>query len=92
MKRKKISMFLAVPLLALYLGACSQEPAETATASDTAVHDAEVAVATAGELMAKGQGVYNANCAACHQPNGQGLGRMCWRVTVNMSSVLRYSA
>jgi nitrite reductase (NO-forming)/hydroxylamine reductase len=23
--------------------------------------------------MAKGQGVYNANCAACHQPNGQGL-------------------
>jgi mono/diheme cytochrome c family protein len=73
MKRKKISMFLAVPLLALYLGACSQEPAETATASDTAVHDAEVAVATAGELMAKGQGVYNANCAACHQPNGQGL-------------------
>jgi nitrite reductase (NO-forming)/hydroxylamine reductase len=73
MKRKMISMFLAVPLLGLSLGACSQEPAETATASDTAVHDAEVAVATAGELMAKGQGVYNANCAACHQPNGQGL-------------------
>ena len=23
--------------------------------------------------MVKGQGVYNANCAACHQPAGQGL-------------------
>lgn len=25
------------------------------------------------ELMALGENVYNANCAACHQPNGQGL-------------------
>ena len=73
MKRKTISMLLAVPLVGLSLGACSPEPAETATASDTAVHEAEVAVATAGELMTKGQGIYNANCAACHQPNGQGL-------------------
>ena len=73
MKRKTISMLLAVPLLGLSMGACSQEPAETAAATDTAVHVAEVAVATADELMAKGQGVYNANCAACHQPNGQGL-------------------
>mgnify|MGYP001549960294 FL=1 len=73
MKRKTISMLLTVPLLGLSMGACSQEPAETVTASDTAVHDAEVAVATADELLAKGQGVYNAHCAACHQPNGQGL-------------------
>ncbi len=73
MKRKTISMLLAVPLLGLSIGACSQEPADTPAASATAVHDAEVAVATADELMAKGQGVYNANCAACHQPNGQGL-------------------
>ena len=58
-------------MLALSFGACSQETAPTK--GDTAVHDAEVAVATAGELMAKGQGIYNANCAACHQPNGQGL-------------------
>ena len=71
MKRKIISRLLAVPMLALSFGACSQEPASTT--GDTAVHDAEVAVATADELMAKGQGVYNANCAACHQPNGQGL-------------------
>ncbi|MEW5249430.1 cytochrome c oxidase subunit II [Microbulbifer discodermiae] len=25
------------------------------------------------ELMARGQDVYNVNCAACHQPNGQGV-------------------
>ena len=71
MKRKTISMLLAVPLLGLSMGACSQESASAA--EDTVVHDAETAAATVEELMAKGQGVYNANCAACHQPNGQGL-------------------
>jgi len=25
------------------------------------------------ELVAKGEGVYNAACAGCHQPNGQGI-------------------
>jgi len=39
--------------------------------------DAEAASAdrewTQDELMAKGEQVYNTNCAACHQPNGQGL-------------------
>ena len=67
MKRTAISMLLAAPLLGLSMEVCSQEQA------DTAVHDAEVAVASAAELMAKGEAVYNANCAACHQPNGQGL-------------------
>jgi nitrite reductase (NO-forming)/hydroxylamine reductase len=71
MKRKTISMLLAVPLLGLSMGACSQE--RTPATSDTSIHDAEVAVATADELMAKGQGVYNASCSACHQPDGQGL-------------------
>jgi len=28
---------------------------------------------TRDELMAKGEQVYNTSCAACHQPNGQGL-------------------
>ncbi|MEX2964010.1 cytochrome c oxidase subunit II [Microbulbifer sp. TYP-18] len=28
---------------------------------------------TFDELMARGQDVYNRNCAACHQPNGQGV-------------------
>jgi nitrite reductase (NO-forming)/hydroxylamine reductase len=43
------------------------------TGSDTAVHDAETAAGTMTEVMARGEGVYNANCAACHQPTGQGL-------------------
>ncbi len=38
---------------------------------------AEAAAATKtwsmADLMAKGESVYNTNCAACHQPNGQGL-------------------
>ncbi len=29
---------------------------------------------TSAELMAHGEEVYKANCAACHQPNGKGLG------------------
>ena len=41
--------------------------------SDTAVHDAETAAGTMGEVMARGESVYNANCSACHQPTGQGL-------------------
>jgi cytochrome c oxidase subunit 2 len=28
---------------------------------------------TKDDLMAKGEAVYNTNCAACHQPNGQGI-------------------
>ena len=71
MKRTTISMLLAAPLVALALGGCS--PKTASAAGDTAVHDAEAAVLTAAELMAKGEGIYNANCAACHQPNGQGL-------------------
>ena len=73
MKLEKLSLLLAVPLLAL--GACSKEAADDSAKAtgDTAVHTAETAVATADELMAKGERVYNANCAACHQRNGEGL-------------------
>ncbi|MCG8370166.1 MAG: cytochrome c, partial [Proteobacteria bacterium] len=73
MTRKKPSLAFAIPLLGLALGACSQEQPGAPAASDTAVHDAEAAVATADDLMAKGREVYNANCAACHQPDGSGL-------------------
>ncbi len=73
MKRKSISMLLAIPLLGLTLGACSQEQDASTAMSDTAVHDAEAAVATTDEIMAMGKGVYDANCAACHQPDGSGL-------------------
>jgi nitrite reductase (NO-forming)/hydroxylamine reductase len=75
MKLGKLSLLLIVPFVGLSIGACSKEAAEepAVAASDTAVHTAETAVATADELMTKGQAVYSANCAACHQPNGQGL-------------------
>ncbi|MDH3811916.1 MAG: c-type cytochrome, partial [Gammaproteobacteria bacterium] len=64
---------LLAPLVALLVFGCSQDEPGAARVADTAVHDAEVAAASTDDLMAKGQGVYNANCAACHQPNGQGL-------------------
>ncbi len=73
MKRNKLGLALAIPMLGMSLGACSEDAVGAAAVSDTAVHDAEVAVATADELMAKGKNVYAANCAACHQANGQGL-------------------
>ena len=73
MKRKQIGWLLAVPLIGLSLGACSQDIPEQSSGSDTAVHDAEVASASVGDLMARGEAVYLANCAACHQPDGSGL-------------------
>lgn len=41
-------------------------------AEDTAVHKAEVAKAAAADMSAGKKG-YEANCQACHQPNGKGL-------------------
>ena len=73
MKRKQIGWLLAVPLIGLSLGACSQDAPGQSSGNDTAVHDAEVASASVGDLMARGEAVYLANCAACHQPDGSGL-------------------
>ena len=73
MKRKQIGWLLAVPLIGLSLGACSQDTSGQSSGGDTAVHDAEVASASVGDLMARGEAVYLANCAACHQPDGSGL-------------------
>lgn len=71
-KVRKRSLLLGIPLLGLALGACSQEQADSAAGTDTAVHDADVAVASVDEQMAKGEAVFMANCAACHQPDGSG--------------------
>ena len=62
-------------LAALFVQACGQggENQGTPSASDTAVHDAEVASGAMGDVMARGEAVFLANCAACHQPTGQGL-------------------
>src|SRR5210317_1031056 len=38
-----------------------------------AAADAATATLTMEELMARGESVYNTNCAACHQANGQGI-------------------
>ena len=75
MKLNKLSRLLLVPMLGLTIGACSPDVADTpaAAANDTAVHAAEVSVAGKDELIAKGEAVYLANCAACHQPTGTGL-------------------
>ena len=75
MNLRKLSLLLAIPMVGLFIGACSQEAADTpaATADDTAVHTAEVSAAGKDELVAKGEAIYLANCAACHQPTGQGL-------------------
>lgn len=67
---------LLFTIAALALGACAEEASNdeaAAPVADTAVHDAEVASGAVGDLMANGEAVYLANCAACHQPNGQGL-------------------
>lgn len=54
-------------------------PAPAITEADGATDTAVVADAepdrdwTMAELMEKGESVYNTSCAACHQPNGQGL-------------------
>jgi nitrite reductase (NO-forming)/hydroxylamine reductase len=56
------------------LAACAQEDQQAT--SDTAVHTAEVAAATAPNLedrLARGEQLYNAQCAACHQASGAGL-------------------
>lgn len=74
---------LARTLLALFaiavLQACTpdsnvaQTEQATPATSDTAVHDAEVASGAMDGVLAQGETVYLANCAACHQPTGQGL-------------------
>ena len=50
--------------------ACSQADEHTGTAE---VHAAETAAGSFDELMAAGKKIYEANCGACHQPNGKGL-------------------
>jgi nitrite reductase (NO-forming)/hydroxylamine reductase len=75
----KVSNYLGILLLALaalVMNACAQEgdgDQAAPVASDTAVHDAEVASGDMADVMARGEAVYLGNCAACHQPTGLGL-------------------
>ena len=72
MKNSKLNLVSMLAAMALLLSACGQEGEPTAS-DDTVVHDAEVAAASTADLVAKGEAIYLANCAACHQPNGEGL-------------------
>ncbi len=61
-------------VMAIAVVACSDNAATAnAATDDTVVHAAEVSVASKADLIAKGEKVYLANCAACHQPSGKGL-------------------
>ena len=76
MKVSKYFRVVLLGLMALAISACAQETGgdqAASSASDTAVHDAEVASGDMGEVMTRGEMVYLGNCAACHQPTGQGL-------------------
>ena len=64
---RRVAAALAGSLLIV---ACSQADDQTGTAG---VHAAETAAGSHDELMAAGKGIYEANCGACHQPNGKGL-------------------
>ena len=44
-----------------------------AAAQSAAVHKAETATADAAAAVERGESLYATHCAACHQPNGQGL-------------------
>jgi len=63
------------PLLTAVLAALLSIAAGCSSADgDTpGVHAAEAATMTTEALMAQGKQVYETNCGACHQPNGQGL-------------------
>ena len=62
--------------LAVCLSACAkEEPAAPTPPQDSAVamHAVAAASRTLEERLARGEKLYAAHCAACHQANGQGL-------------------
>ena len=73
--QNKTTTLVSIFLIGLLGAGCGQRDSGTAStgADDTIVHTAEVAAAGKDELIARGEKVYLANCAACHQPNGKGL-------------------
>lgn len=67
-----LGMLLFAVLCVTALQACSPANDE-GSSNDTAVHQAETAAGAIGDVMARGEKLYAANCAACHQANGQGM-------------------
>ena len=75
MKISSFGRFLFLIMVASLIQACGQDGGDQSApaATDTAVHDAEVASGALGDVMARGEAVYLSSCGACHQPTGQGL-------------------
>ena len=73
MEFRNLRLLALLPFIGLTTVTSATEPTGVRDDSATAVHDAEVTAATADELMQRGKAVFNANCAACHQPDGKGL-------------------
>lgn len=80
----RVLLTVAVTIIVIALQACSQDssaptaqadnPATTSTQpQDAMVHSAETAQGQLATVTDLGREVYNANCAACHQPDGRGL-------------------
>ena len=67
---KPLRQLVAALAGSMLIVACSQADEQSETAK---VHAAETAAGSFDELMAAGKGIYEANCGACHQPNGKGL-------------------
>jgi len=76
LKSFTIAPILVLVGLVLSLQACSPETGSdetAATGDEPVVHEAEVASGQIAAMLADGEAIFNANCAACHQRTGQGL-------------------
>ncbi|MGD8358863.1 MAG: cytochrome D1 domain-containing protein, partial [Lysobacterales bacterium] len=74
MSIKVDSRYWLAGLLAVSVSVSAQESAPTPGGDEAmAVHEAEAASRTMEERMVAGEQLFSTHCAACHQPNGQGL-------------------
>ena len=62
-----------VGIALLAMAGAGASAAQSGKSGEPLVHQAEVAQASVEELRARGEALYLANCAGCHQPTGKGL-------------------
>jgi nitrite reductase (NO-forming)/hydroxylamine reductase len=74
MRMKKLALSI-MPLAGLLIVACSQQADQgnARVVGGTDASTAAVGATETNELMAAGERIYLANCAACHLPTGAGL-------------------